>query len=829
MNIGNKFLYFVFFSVILPVIGGIIVSDVFNNQIVENYILHSAIEIVGCAIAIIIFVILQINNKLAKLFTKNEVFFISLSFAAMGVFNVFHITSPLGNNFIFFHSLSILFGGLFFAFITIFKNNTKFDNRYIFGFAAILIFYCIACLIFPEYVPMMKNDGSFTILAGLLNVIGGLGFVIGCISFISRFTSSKKIAYYALATYCMLFGINGLLFGFSYLWDAMWWWSHLLRLAAYLILIFFFTKAVYQEVARNSFSIKSTKTHIVFSYVVLTTCLAVLAGWHLKINWLIQISPNFAPMQYSTALGLITGALCILFHDHRKLRISLALVMLIFATANILQYLLNINFAIDNIFVDGSYIMQKTSHSGRMSPPTTFCFIILSLILIFDKLPKLRLILMISIVIFYILTLFSYLSFSSDIYSLGSLTGMAIHTATGFFLLTLSCLALFYKNKKNKFEAWSILPILSFAILLLITLFAWKTSKESAEKNNLRYFQDIVSKKERLIYKRFELYQQAVKSGVGLIMASREVSQNEWLKYFEEIDFKNSLPGSNGIGIIDYVKKENIDEYLKNIREMGYGNLKIRPETDFKDKFVIRVIEPVSINKEAVGLDIGFEKNRRNAAQNSIDTGELSLTNVITLVQDEKKQAGFLLLAPFYQKNSNLDTIESRRENFKGFVYSPFIGVKFMNDVTEQIDIIDDKGIDFTVYDGQNKTEDGIIYQREVKSNRKIYNNFNSNSVVSLLNQKWVISWKTNSDFIGITNNKMSYVILIFGLVANLLISWLFYLLGKLYGHSARSLVEKQSMLNNVIQNSIDGLILIDGNGMIKLFNPACENIFGYK
>ncbi|WP_370156868.1 PAS domain-containing protein, partial [Ferrovibrio sp.] len=38
-----------------------------------------------------------------------------------------------------------------------------------------------------------------------------------------------------------------------------------------------------------------------------------------------------------------------------------------------------------------------------------------------------------------------------------------------------------------------------------------------------------------------------------------------------------------------------------------------------------------------------------------------------------------------------------------------------------------------------------------------------------------------------------------------------------------------KNLLQAVIDTAIDGLILIDGDGRVALFNPACEKLFGYQ
>ncbi|MBV8166545.1 MAG: PAS domain S-box protein [Alphaproteobacteria bacterium] len=45
---------------------------------------------------------------------------------------------------------------------------------------------------------------------------------------------------------------------------------------------------------------------------------------------------------------------------------------------------------------------------------------------------------------------------------------------------------------------------------------------------------------------------------------------------------------------------------------------------------------------------------------------------------------------------------------------------------------------------------------------------------------------------------------------------------------AAVALAESEGRLNAVIQTAVDGIILIDGHGTVRVFNRACETLFGY-
>src|SRR5205085_10788710 len=39
----------------------------------------------------------------------------------------------------------------------------------------------------------------------------------------------------------------------------------------------------------------------------------------------------------------------------------------------------------------------------------------------------------------------------------------------------------------------------------------------------------------------------------------------------------------------------------------------------------------------------------------------------------------------------------------------------------------------------------------------------------------------------------------------------------------------EEQLFRAVIDTAVDGVILIDGEGLIQVFNPACERLFGYR
>ncbi|MBY0569586.1 MAG: PAS domain S-box protein, partial [Hyphomonadaceae bacterium] len=45
---------------------------------------------------------------------------------------------------------------------------------------------------------------------------------------------------------------------------------------------------------------------------------------------------------------------------------------------------------------------------------------------------------------------------------------------------------------------------------------------------------------------------------------------------------------------------------------------------------------------------------------------------------------------------------------------------------------------------------------------------------------------------------------------------------------TAPSSSKEESRLRALVDTAVDGVILIDAHGVIQMFNPACERLFGY-
>ncbi|MFP6747056.1 MAG: CHASE domain-containing protein, partial [Alphaproteobacteria bacterium] len=86
-----------------------------------------------------------------------------------------------------------------------------------------------------------------------------------------------------------------------------------------------------------------------------------------------------------------------------------------------------------------------------------------------------------------------------------------------------------------------------------------------------------------------------------------------------------------------------------------------------KEYFPVYYVEPLKGNEAAVGFDLASNTTRLAALNAARDTGRLTATGRITLVQETQKSFGLLVFQPIFQGGVIPETIDERRTRLIGF------------------------------------------------------------------------------------------------------------------------------------------------------------------
>ncbi len=213
-------------------LSGLLVQSLSSHRVWINVPLHSTLEALGGLAAVLMALVLFARKAE---WTDGKIQRVATGFLGMGLLEVFHALSPLGDGFVLLRSSASLLGGLGFSLVWLPTNETNrrstdlIPSIVVAGATA----FGLSILAFPEHLPPMLLYGEFGSGAIAMNSLAAVLFIVGAAGFWKEFQHSGKPESYLLAGLALLFGLAEIMFIFSAPWDSGWWLWHLVRVAAY--------------------------------------------------------------------------------------------------------------------------------------------------------------------------------------------------------------------------------------------------------------------------------------------------------------------------------------------------------------------------------------------------------------------------------------------------------------------------------------------------------------------------------------------------------------------------------------------------------------------
>lgn len=370
--------------------------------------------------------------------------------------------------------------------------------------------------------------------------------------------------------------------------------------------------------------------------------------------------------------------------------------------------------------------------------------------------------------------------------------------------------------------AWVIL-----AFSLLITLIAWNISKNYADQLAKERFEFLIDNAQVAISKRFLNYEQVLRGGLGLFKASTHVNRKSWKSYVDTLGIEQNFPGTLGIGYAKWLKPNQLNSHIKEIRQQGFPEFSVRPAGRRDHYSSIIFLEPFNQrNQRAFGYDMFSESTRRTAMERARDSGKTAVSGKVILVQETNKdvQAGFLIYVPHYRYDVN--TLKGRQKALAGYVYSALR----VGDLMQGILGVGLPELDFNIFDGENTSLENQLYDSSemIGGHKKHPSKYQQQQKLNIGGHVWTVMYHSNPTFDKLTSSNQSTLVAVGGVVIDLLLFYIIFALVQLRSRAEEIADERELEYKAIADTANDGIISVDKDGEIVYVNKLVEIIFGY-
>lgn len=387
------------------------------------------------------------------------------------------------------------------------------------------------------------------------------------------------------------------------------------------------------------------------------------------------------------------------------------------------------------------------------------------------------------------------------------------------------------------------IPVLVLALGLPFTLWQYQRMHGSEVAAEQAHFTaqtgDLLSALDRRLSTNGDI----LRGVAGLFASSQAVDRQEFHTYVTGLELKKHYPGIQGVGFAVNLTQADVPAHEQSVRAQGYPEYRIRPLGE-RDRYTsIVYLEPFDWrNQRAFGFDMYSEAVRRQAMDQAMRTGEVTMTTKVRLVQETESdvQPGFLIYVPIYKKGQVIDTEAQRLQALQGWAYSPLRAKDMLDSMLNKEFAAILPHLWMKVYASQEENPDQLLYEhvpvagpyRELLSDERR---------LELFGQHWLVKVSLP---VGVQQDipyQGSDLILLAGLLFTLTMSgvawWVQRHQVRLVNALAETMRAKQTLEENeaalrlsatVMEFSPQGMIVTDEFHRIVKINPAFTHITGF-
>ena len=387
---------------------------------------------------------------------------------------------------------------------------------------------------------------------------------------------------------------------------------------------------------------------------------------------------------------------------------------------------------------------------------------------------------------------------------------------------------------KTALVAGKYLPLLVLIVCLAASFGYWRYLDQQLNDEFENYFDFRARQAVSLTEYRLQAQEQVLRGVRGLFSVSASVNRKQFYDYVSSLKLEENYPGMQGVGFSLIVPRTEIMRHEDMIRkETGRADYTLHPtgQRDFYTSIIY--LEPFfGVNLRAFGFDMYSEPVRRVAMEKARDTGQASLTGKVLLVQETGKhvQAGFLIYLPVYMNGMPHGTVQERRANIIGWVYSPFR----MDDLLRGIYGERSVDLDIEIYDGELPSSESMMYGSNWDH---LFDKAEMGHIypVKVIDHNWTLKVDSKSAMKARFNRNQTDMVAFSGVGLSVLLAIMAWMLmngrrrAETYAEEVTQNLKQESEKNIAfLRNASDGIHILDTQGNAVEVSDSFSTMLGY-
>lgn len=228
------------------------------------------------------------------------------------------------------------------------------------------------------------------------------------------------------------------------------------------------------------------------------------------------------------------------------------------------------------------------------------------------------------------------------------------------------------------------LPLFIIVLTFLGSLLIYSLSYANMELTRERVINRQLRENQAKIQGSLDSYSQLLMSGVGRIN-SGDITSESWQKFMAVYDLRVNFPGMEAAGLIE-------------------------KKTDSGQTSLVYVSPETELTKQFVGYDLTSVPELQQALAQSASDNSTGISHVLKEVLSTKTgfsepAPGFLMLRPYYDQSTVLNTADERRAALRGYTGAMFRGDIFFSQLFRENDLSHTK---LTIYIGKAEPKNRV-------------------------------------------------------------------------------------------------------------------------